>query len=293
MSEILTGTILKGIGGFYYVLTADGVTHTLRAQSKLRREHLKPMVGDRVEFEAGTDEGWLVKILERKNSLLRPPVANIDEAVLTMSASVPPADTLLIDRLLLFSRQKGIDACVVINKSETDGENARVLAEQYGKCGARVFCVSAESGEGIAELRQYLRGKIHAFAGQSGVGKSSLINALYGTQLETGVISARIERGKNTTRSCCLIPVEGGGGVLDTPGFSLYESELVQPEKLQEYYEEFRPYAECRFSPCCHVSEPDCGVKKALREGLIPAERYERYKLLLDEMKERWKQRYD
>ena len=293
---VLTGTVLKGIGGFYYVLGDDGAEYTLRAQSKIRHIHVKPMVGDRVEFVPGSgeEEGWLKSIQPRRTELLRPPVSNIDAVVLTLAASTPQADELLIDRLMLFARGKNIACYLAVNKCDEDGDNAAFLAEQYrGACDG-VFAVSAETGEGLDALRSALKGKIHAFAGQSGVGKSSLINALYGFHLDTGSISSRIERGKHTTRSSCLIPVDGGGSVLDTPGFSLLESEIMEPEKLQELYPEFLPYAgKCRFSPCMHDAEPDCAVKEALGGGLISRPRYERYRTLLAEMKERWNKRYD
>lgn len=292
----MTGTVLRGIGGFYYVLGTDKIEYTLRAQSKIRRVHLKPMVGDSVEFVPGSgeEEGWLKAILPRRTELLRPPVANIDAVVLTLAASSPQADELLIDRLMLFARGKNIACYLAVNKSDEDGDNAAFLTSQYEKCCDGVFAVSAKTGEGLDALRGALQGKIHAFAGQSGVGKSSLINALYGFSLDTGSISERIERGKHTTRSSCLIPVEGGGAVLDTPGFSLLESELIEPEKLQELYPEFVPYlGKCRFSPCMHDAEPDCAVKEALAAGSISVPRYERYKLLLSEMKERWNKRYD
>ena len=293
---VLTGTVLRGIGGFYYVAGDDGTEYTLRAQSKIRHVHVKPMVGDKVEFVPGNgeEEGWMKAIRPRKNELVRPPVSNIDAVVLSVSASVPEADLLLIDRLLLSARQKGIEVFLAVNKCDEDGENARLISEQYRACCAGVFAVSAKTGEGTDALRTALSGRIHAFAGQSGVGKSSLINALYGLTLDTGDISRKIERGKHTTRSSCLIPVEGGGAVLDTPGFSLLESDLIEPVKLQELYPEFLPYADkCRFSPCCHDAEPDCAVKEALSAGVIDGERYERYKLLLSEMKERWNKRYD
>jgi len=293
----MTGTILKGIGGFYYVLAGDGVTYTLRAQSKIRHEKLSPVVGDRVEFEPGSgadEEGWLKAILPRRNALIRPAVANIDKLVITMSASVPVADRMLCDRLLIYARENSISAVIAINKCDTDTETAAQLKEEYSQCGAEVYCISAKTGEGVAELKACLSGTVHAFAGQSAVGKSSLANALYSLELDTGGLSAKIDRGRHTTRRCELIPVEGGGMVLDTPGFSLLESNLTEPCRLQELYPEFKPFeGKCRFSPCYHVSEPDCAVLEALEEGGIPRGRYSRYKELLAEMKERWNRRYD
>ena len=292
----MVGTVLKGVGGFYYVQGQDGETYTLHAQSKLRTKRLKPMVGDTVDFEPGTkneEEGWLKSILPRKNEFVRPPVSNIDCLVITFSASVPEADLLLVDRMLLTARVKQIETYIAINKCESDPAYTEKLAEQYSGSGSRVFKLSAQTGEGIGELKTALYGKIHAFAGQSGVGKSSLINALYGLGFEVGDISNRIERGKHTTRACSLVSVNGGA-VLDTPGFSLLEAETLMPESLQEYYPEFTQYRDrCRFQPCCHDSEPDCVVKECLAKGLISKERYERYLVLLSEMRERWVKRYD
>ena len=292
----MIGTVLKGIGGFYYVLGADGETYTLHAQSKLRSKRLKPMVGDRVDFEPGTkneDDGWLKSILPRKKELVRPPVSNIDCLVITFSATVPEPDFLLIDRMLLAARQKNIETVIAVNKCDTDSGRAEEMARQYAASGSKVYLLSAHTQEGVKELKSALHGKIHAFAGQSGVGKSSLINALYALEFEVGDISDRIDRGKHTTRACSLVPVNGGA-VLDTPGFSLLESDLIEPEKLQDLYPEFDTFKrDCRFQPCFHDSEPDCAVKKGVQSGEISSERYERYKTLLNEMKERWLNRYD
>ncbi len=292
----MLGKVLKGIGGFYYVLTPDGEEYTLHAQSKIRRERLKPQTGDNVEFEPGLDgeEGWLTRILPRRNSLVRPPVANLDVVAVTLAASRPEADLLLVDRLLISARMAGIHPILVINKCDEDGENARRISAEYTGSGAEAFCVSALTRDGVEPLRNALRDTVHAFAGQSGAGKSSLINALYGTLNDTGTISRRIERGKHTTRQCSLIPVEGRGAVMDTPGFSLLENELIEPESMPEQYPEFNEYTgQCRFDGCMHISEPDCAVKEAVRNGLIPRGRYERYTLLHAEMKERWSKRYD
>ena len=291
----MTGTLLQGIGGFYYVLGNDGRTHTLHAQSKLRHVKLKPMVGDSVEFEPGEngEEGWLKAILPRKNYLVRPPVSNIDALVITVSAGVPEADLLLADRMIFAAKAKQIETFLAVNKSDTNDENAHAIAAQYEKAGVKVFIISARTREGTDALKTALQGKIHAFAGQSGVGKSSLVNALYGTDWEVGDISRRIDRGKHTTRACRLLPVNGGA-VLDTPGFSLLESDMIEPDKLQELYAEFAPYRDkCRFQPCCHDSEPDCEVKGHIESGDISQGRYERYLIFLKEMRERWLKRYD
>lgn len=292
----MTGIILRGIGGFYYVMDETGAVHQLRAQAKIRRVKLTPLVGDRVEFEPakGDMDGWLKEILPRDNSLVRPSVANIDLIVLVAAAASPKIDSLLIDRMLISARKAKIDAMLVINKCDLDREAADDIRRRYSNAGIDVMLTSAEKGEGVEALRQRLSGLTHAFGGQSGVGKSSLINALYGLDLTVGRVSDKIERGKHTTRRCELISVEGGGRVLDTPGFSLLETDLIEPREVSAWYPEFFPYeGKCRFSPCYHTGEPDCSVKEALNEGAFPRERYESYIEILNEMKERWKNRYD
>ncbi len=292
----MTGIILRGIGGFYYVMDNEGTVHQLRAQAKIRRVKLTPLVGDRVEFEPakGDMDGWLKEILPRDNFLVRPSVANIDLIVLVAAAASPKIDSLLIDRMLISARKANIEAMLVINKCDLDREAAEDIKKRYKNAGIDIMMTSAEKGEGVLELRKRLSGLTHAFGGQSGVGKSSLINALYSLDLMVGRVSDKIERGKHTTRRCELIKVEGGGRVLDTPGFSLLETDLIEPREVCAWYPEFFPYeGKCRFSPCYHAGEPDCCVKDALNEGKFPRERYDSYLEILNEMKERWKNRYD
>ncbi len=290
----LEGIILRGVGGFYTAMTEAGEQHTLRAQGKIRRQRLTPMVGDRVEFteSRGEEHGWLAAILPRKNELLRPPVANIDVVVLEVAAASPQPDLLLLDRMLLCAREAGIEPMLAVNKCDLDPDVARSIANQYRGADLPVILLSAATGEGIERLRALLTGKVHAFAGQSGVGKSTLINALYGMSLQTGRVSSKIERGKHTTRHCELIPAPGGGMVLDTPGFSLLELALRDPLELQTWMPEFGEHTGCYFSPCAHVSEPNCAVRAAVDEGAVDRERYERYTALYEEMNTRWRERY-
>ena len=291
----MQGIITRGVGGFYYVLDAQGRTHQLRAQAKLRRAHLKPMVGDKVEFEPGTEEedGWLKAILPRKSQLARPPVANIDTVLVVIAAAAPEPDLLMADRLLLAAREQGIEVVIAVNKGDLDPQTAEHIAHQYRGAGADVFPVCARTGEGVEALRARLRGHVHAVAGQSGAGKSTLLNALYGFGLQTGDVSQKIERGRHTTRHCELIPLEGGGMALDTPGFSLLETKLCDPVLLKDGYPEFAPYeGQCRFSPCYHATEPDCAVCAAVAAGEVDKERHARYVALLEEMRIRWRDRY-
>lgn len=292
----MQGTILRGIGGFYYAMDASGRVHQVRAQRKLRRGRTVPKVGDRVEFSPGSGEedGWIHAILPRRNELTRPPVANIDAVVIVVSAAAPLPDLLMADRLMVNARRAGIGVMLVISKCDLDEGLADDILRQYRGAACDPVKVSAVTGEGIAELRVRLRGLSHALAGQSGAGKSTLINALYGLTLETGDLSRRIDRGRNTTRSCQLIPVKGGGMVLDTPGFSLLETEVFDPVELRNSYPEFAPYdGGCYFQPCYHASEPKCAVREAVAAGEIDEKRHARYVEMLNELRQRWRERYD
>lgn len=291
----MQGTILQGIGGFYTAMDGAGERYTLRAQRKLRRVS-KPKVGDRVEFAPGTGEedGWIEAILPRRNELDRPPVANIDRVVIVASAGAPAADLPLVDRMLVAARRRGIEPVLAVSKCELDPATAAEIVRQYRDARVSAMAVSARTGENLDALRALLRGSVHALAGQSGAGKSTLINALYGLDLETGDLSERIERGKNTTRSSQLIPLPGGGMVLDTPGFSLLETELFDPVELKDSYPEFERYeGGCYFQPCYHASEPRCAVRDAVAAGEIDESRHGRYVELLSEMRIKWRERYD
>ncbi|MGX8705707.1 MAG: ribosome small subunit-dependent GTPase A [bacterium] len=287
--------ILRGIGGFYYALDGDGAVHQVRPQRKLRRDR-KPKVGDRVDIVPGDGEedGWICAILPRKNELERPPVANIDVAVIVAAAAAPLPDLLMVDRLMLNARRNHVDVMLVISKCDLDEGLAADIMNQYRGADCAPLRVSSRTGEGIDSLRNALRGRVCALAGQSGAGKSTLINALYGLDLETGDLSRRIDRGKNTTRSCQLIPVEGGGMVLDTPGFSLLETDVFDPVELKDSYPEFLPLeGGCFFQPCYHASEPRCAIRDAVAENAIDPARHGRYVELLQDMRQRWKERYD
>ena len=291
----MQGTILQGIGGFYTAMDDAGERYTLRAQRKLRRDR-KPKVGDRVELIPGTGEedGWIQAILPRRNELDRPPVANIDRIVIVAAAGAPAADLPLVDRMLVAARRRGIAPVLAVTKCELDPDMAREIVRQYRGADVSAIAVSAHTGENVETLRAMLRGSVHALAGQSGAGKSSLINALYGMELETGGLSEKIERGKNTTRRSELIPLEGGGMVLDTPGFSLLETQPFDPVELKESYPEFEHLeGGCYFQPCYHASEPRCAVRDAVAAGEIDDRRHGRYVELLEEMKIKWRERYD
>lgn len=289
----MQGLVLKGIGSFYTVLGDDGTEYTIKARGRFRKEGISPVVGDCVTFDVveGND-GYMTDILERKNLLIRPSVANIDKLITVISASQPQPDFLMLDKLILRCEQLGIAPVIVLNKCDSLLNDP---LSQYRSAGYQTFMVSALTGEGVAELKTALEGSICCFAGQSAVGKSSLINAIMPQlDLEVGGLSRKTSRGKHTTRSVSLIPFEGGGALLDTPGFSLIDTEPMEAEDLSQLYPEMRRHLHlCRFAGCLHVSEPDCGVKDAVKSGVISKERYERYKLLLEEIKRQRKHRYD
>ncbi len=287
------GILLKGVGSFYEVLTESGERVTSKAKGAFRREGLVPTVGDRVVIERNP-QGYakLCEILPRKNLLVRPAVANVDQLLIVVSASVPEPDWLLLDRLIISAKRMRIDPVPVLNKIDTADASA---LEQF-RTEYQAFDtleVSAETHEGIAALSVRLRGRVTCFAGQSAVGKSSLLNALFpDLNLETGELSRKTERGRHTTRHAELWPFENGA-VLDTPGFSMFETECLEQNELDACYPEFQNAAPCRFPGCMHVSEPDCGVKPLLTLGELSKGRYERYKEIALDYQMRRKHRYD
>lgn len=291
----MTGSILRGIGSFYTVLCdEDGQEYTLRAQKKLRHQRMTPMVGDKVRFTPGEgeDNGWLEEILPRKSMMNRPSVANVDMLMLVV-ASVPQPDMLLVDKLILRAQQGNMTPAICVNKTDLGSELVKQIQEEYTGTNLRVFSASALTGEGIEILRDAMRGNVTCLAGQSAVGKSSLLNALFGLELETGGLSRKTERGRHTTRRAEMMALDGML-VLDTPGFSLLELEdVIEPQAFAELYPEYNELAgECRFQPCMHDREPGCAVHAAVDDGRLSAVRWARYRQLLSEAKEKWKGRY-
>lgn len=283
----LYGKIIKGIGGFYYVEDRDGSVHECKARGAFRRESIKPVVGDEVEFGGGSIE----KIFERRNELVRPPVSNIDCLLIVAAAKNPEPDFLLTDKLIASAESKNISPAICINK--TDLAAAESIREIYSPTGYEIFEVSAERGEGIDALCGFLHGKVTAFAGLSGVGKSSLLNLLLKDTLQTGEVSRKLSRGRHTTRHVELFRLEGGGYVFDTPGFSSFELDGVASGELGGCFAEIRGCTgTCRFKGCSHISEPNCAVKEMLEKGKIFAERYESYKILYERLKLREKNQW-
>lgn len=285
MNKREEGLILCGVGGQYTVALNDGIVRC-RASGRLRLLPETPVSGDRVEIERSAGQGYILTILPRKNALTRPAVANIDRLFILVSAAPPITDLLTSDKLTVAALAQNIEPVILVAKS--DLESGSVYEEIYHKAGFRVLEVSAVSGTGLSELRCLLSTGISAFAGNSGVGKSSLLNALDPSlKLRTGDIS-RIDRGKHTTRSASLHRLPDGGYAVDTPGFSAFDPFTdikLEKEQLQHLFPEIgRHFGECRFSDCLHRAEPDCAVRAAVMEGEIPPSRYESYQTLLAEV---------
>ena len=271
--------IYKGIGGFYYVRNAEGKEIECKARGKFRKERIIPMIGDEVEVDVKNGKGSICEIYPRRTKLIRPPVANIDIVVVVAAAKSPEPNTSLIDRMLVNAEINGIDAVVCINK--TDLADSSKLENIYRSAGYKTVSVSAETGEGLDQLFSLIKGKIAAFAGVSGVGKSSLLTIITGNELETGAVSEKISRGRHTTRHVELFPVKGGGYVLDTPGFSSVEAEDISLERLEQCFPEIASAsAGCRFRGCAHINEPDCAVKSMVKSNEISESRYSSYKEL-------------
>ena len=287
-----TGLILKGVGGFYTVLSDNGTEIVCRARGRFRKDGITPVVGDRVEYVEGGEGRSVSKILPRRNIFIRPAVANLDKLIIVASLSAPKPDLMLMDKLIIRCEKHNVEPVIVLNKcDQADADAADDIRAQYAPAGYTIITASAAKGDGVDAIKAEIAGNICCFAGQSAVGKSSLINAIVPElALETGGLSRKTDRGRHTTRHAQLWHV-CGGAVLDTPGFSLLEAD--EPKELCECYREMRgKRIGCRFGECLHRSEPDCAVKPLIGTALSP-ERYERYLIILDELIEKRKHKYD
>lgn len=289
----MQGKIIKGIAGFYYVYGENEVLYECKAKGIFRKDNQKPLVGDNVEITVLNEqerEGNLTRILPRKNSLIRPAVANVDQAFVIFAMENPKPNFMLLDRFLIMMEKQDIPAVVCFNKKDlADSSELEFLYETYTGCGYRVILSSTFQGDGMDEIRQVLKGKTTVVAGPSGVGKSSITNALQeNVKMETGEISKKLKRGKHTTRHSQVIPVGEDTYLMDTPGFSsLYLTDMEEQE-LKDYFPEFRKYeGQCRFQGCRHIHEPGCAVKEALENHKISSLRYEDYLGLYEELKEK------
>jgi ribosome biogenesis GTPase len=284
-----TGRIMKALSGFYYVDPGDGQRIACRGRGKLRHQGLTPLVGDQVAFTRLEDgAGTVDEILPRQNEFSRPAVANVDQVVLIVSQALPVTDPFLIDRMTSLVESKGCDSVICVNKCDLDrGES---LAEIYTAAGFPTVQVSARTGEGLEALAALMAGKVSVFTGNSGVGKSSILNALApGFSLAVGQVSEKLGRGRHTTRHVELYRLPNGAVVADTPGFSSFDADQSQTrrkEELAETFREFRPYLDqCRFVGCSHVKEKGCAVLEALGQGKIPPSRHDSYVRLYEQAK--------
>ena len=294
----MKGRITKGIAGFYYVYAVESGMYECRPKGIFRKEKIKPLVGDYVEFEVLDEEertGVITQIAPRKNELIRPASSNIDQAMVIFAIENPRPSFSLLDRFLVMVGRQGIPSIVCFNKRElATQEELELLYRTYSQAGYPVLLVSARREEGVEQIRQVLKGKTTVVAGPSGVGKSTITNLLQSEIcMETGEISRKLKRGRHTTRHAQLIAIDGDTYLMDTPGFSAMAVEDMGKEELKSYFREFWKYEEeCRFQGCVHISEPDCGVIRAVREKKISPIRYEDYKELYEELKEKEKRRY-
>ena len=291
----MTGKIIKGISGFYYVYVEGAGLYECKAKGAFRKQKIKPLVGDNVEI-AVIDEanklGNVEKILPRKNELIRPAVSNIDMALVIFASAKPDPNFNLLDRFLCMMEYQKVPVTICFNKIDlVDQEKLKEYSGIYEPAGYNVIFTCTKTKEGLGSIRSLLEGKTTTVAGPSGVGKSSIINCLQSDiTMETGTISEKIERGKHTTRHSETIPVSHDTYIMDTPGFSSMDVPGFEKENLWTCYPEFvryEPY--CRFIGCSHINEPDCGVKAAVEDGEISPVRYENYKLLYEELKNRHK----
>ena len=290
------GRIEKALSGFYYVNTG-GETLQCRARGKFRREGLSPLVGDWVQVrELGNGEGFVEAVEERRNQFARPAAANIDQLVILASAAIPVTEPYLIDRIASIAALKGCQVLLCLNKCDLD--SADELYDIYSRSAIPVLRISAVTGQGLDALRDAIRGKLNAFTGNSGVGKSSVLNALLPSlDLPVGEVSKALGRGRHTTRHVEMFALGEDTYIIDTPGFSSFdtaEMDLALKQHLPETFPEFAPYVDdCRFTGCTHTKEKGCRVLQAVKDGLIPASRHRSYVRLFDELKDvkEWQQK--
>ena len=286
------GRIIKALSGYYYVEDNQNVIQC-RARGKFRKDEIKPLVGDFVEYQISGSEGYIMKIMPRKNALVRPTIANVDQALIVCSCKEPDFSSVLLDKFLLVIEHHQIEPIIIFSKFDlADEKMISQYYDDYQKAGYRVFKTSSTSNYGIEEIKSIFKDKVTVFTGQSGVGKSSLLNALdVNLNLETNVISKSLGRGKHTTRHVELIKMYGGY-LGDTPGFSSLEL-TITPQEAAVAYHDFRQLSQsCKFRGCLHDSEPHCAVKQAVADGLITQERYEHYLVNLQEVKKKEERKY-
>ncbi|BCJ95280.1 putative ribosome biogenesis GTPase RsgA [Anaerocolumna cellulosilytica] len=287
----MTGKIIKGIAGFYYVYVEQHGLYECKAKGIFRNQKVKPLVGDNVSIDVLDEEGNkgnITAILPRNNALIRPAVANVDQAVVIFAAADPAPNLNLLDRFLVLMLKQRVETIICFNKRDIVTEDDILLLEAiYKKCGYHVIFTSTYTEEGLLKLKELLKDKTSVVAGPSGVGKSSIVNHIQPeADMETGEISDKIKRGKHTTRHSEIIYIQKGTYICDTPGFSSLYVNDMEKEELKNYFMEFRDYEDaCRFQGCVHINEPGCAVKNAVKSGKISEIRYENYSVLYEELK--------
>ena len=287
----MKGKIIKGIAGFYYIHVENHGIYECKAKGGFRNKKIKPYVGDLVEIDIIDEahkKGNIVSILPRLNALIRPTVANVDQAMIIFALTSPEPNLGLLDRFLITMQLQGLKTTICFNKLDIGSDAAaKKLSRIYENCGYEVLFVSVAEGVGLEKVKKRLKGKTTVLAGPSGVGKSSLMNYLNpDAEMETGAVSEKIQRGRHTTRHSEIFYLGDGTYLMDTPGFTSLYLQDIEPEQLKDYFAEFEPYeGKCRFNGCVHIHEPDCAVKEALAQGKIHNVRYESYIGLYEELK--------
>ena len=293
---MIEGRIIKGIGGFYYVDTESGL-YECRARGIFRKNKITPLVGDFVKIsivDEDNKKGVVEEIQERKTELVRPPIANVNKALIVFAVKNPTPHLSLLDRFIVLAERENLEIVIILTKIDLDDDNTfEKIKNIYEPCGYKVIGVSNLENKNIDKVKEELKGNTVVFAGPSGVGKSSLLNQIDSNfQLKTGDVSDKIKRGKHTTRHAELFELEFGGMVADTPGFSSLTLDDIEDIDLKDYFIEFEDHDDCKFgSRCIHQNEPNCAVKEAVENGKIPKERYESYIQLLNEIRQ-GKRRY-
>ena len=285
----IKGKIIKGVAGVYTVRAEDDLTYSCKAKGAFRKEGIKPVIGDNVLvsiISSDSLEGTITEIFDRNNSIIRPSVSNIDMVLIVAAIKNPEPNFLMLDKLILHFKQQNIPILLCFNKEDLAEDKYELNV--YDDAGVEVIFTSAGNNRGIDELKSMLSGKTTCIAGPSGVGKSTIINALQDNVfMETGDISKKLKRGKHTTRHSEIIPISHDTYIIDTPGFTSIDVFDMTEDELSEYYDEFNPYKQCYFTPCSHIHEPKCGVRSALKDGKINITRYDNYCHIYEELKKK------